>query len=102
MLILIYVFQIDGNLGATAAIAEMLVQSDEECVRLLPALPEQWKEGRVKGLAVVGGAVLDMSWKVGRIEECIACSPRAVDMVFRYGSEVRVCRLEAGKSCQVF
>ena len=97
-----YVFQIDGNLGATAAIAEMLVQSDEECVRLLPALPEQWKEGRVKGLAVVGGAVLDMSWKAGRIEECIACSPRAVDMVFRYGSEARVCRLEAGKSCQVF
>lgn len=97
-----YVFQVDGNLGAAAAIAEMLVQSDEECVRLLPALPKQWKEGHVKGLTVVGGAVLDMSWKAGEIEECIVWSPKAVDMVFRYGSETRVCKLEAGKSCRVF
>ena len=66
-----YVFQIDGNLGATAAIAEMLAQNDEECVRLLPALPEQWPEGHVKGLMVAGGATLDMSWKEGRIMECI-------------------------------
>lgn len=97
-----HVFQIDGNLGATAAIAEMLVQSDEECVRLLPALPKQWGEGRVKGLTVVGGVVLDMSWKAGKIAECTACSPKDVDMVFKYGSETRVCKLDAGKSCQVF
>ena len=97
-----YVFQIDGNLGATAAIAEMLVQSDEECVRLLPALPKQWKEGHVKGLTVVGGATLDLSWKAGKIVECIVHSPKTVDMVFKYGSETRVCKLEAGKSSRVF
>ena len=97
-----YVFQIDGNLGATAAIAEMLVQSDEECVRLLPALPKQWQEGHVKGLSVMGGAVIDMSWKEGKIVECTVRSPKAADMVFKYGSETRTCKLEAGQCCRVF
>ena len=60
-------FQIDGNFGATAAIANMLVQSDEDGVVLLPALPKEWKSGRISGLKVIGGNTTDFSWKNGEI-----------------------------------
>lgn len=64
--------------------------------------PGQWQEGHVKGLMVAGGATLDMSWKEGKIVECTVCSPRTVNMVFKYGLETRVCKLEADKSYRVF
>jgi alpha-L-fucosidase 2 len=68
-------FQIDGNFGGAAAVAEMLVQSNGEMIELLPALPKAWSSGEVKGLKARGNYEINMSWNAGQVTNLVIKSP---------------------------
>lgn len=94
-------FQIDGNFGAAAAIAQMLVQSSPERVVLLPALPRAWESGSVKGLRIRGNAQVELGWENHRLEECriTAHSPFRTRVVYDgKGLDVEI---PAGETCSL-
>ncbi len=70
-------FQIDGNFGFTSGITEMLVQSHEGFLRLLPALPEGWQEGELTGVRIRGGYTVNLSWQGGKLTRAEAVADRA-------------------------
>lgn len=82
--------QVDANLGATAAIAEMLVQSHQEVIQVLPALPAAWGNGSVSGLRARGGYTIDLAWSNGRVERAVIAARATGRARVRVAGEVRV------------
>ena len=94
-------FQIDGNFGFTAGVAEMLVQSHEGFIRLLPALPVYWPEGEVNGLRARGGFEISLSWAKGKLTHATVKSLLGRECRILVGNTVRTFPTTKGESYDV-
>ncbi len=90
-------FQIDGNFGATAGMAEMVLQSSSERLVLLPALPSAWKKGSMKGLRMKGNAQVDIAWENGALTECRIQAEDDLCTKVRYQEKVIALKVAAGE-----
>ena len=90
-------FQIDGNFGGAAAVAEMLVQSTDDEIRLLPALPDAWAEGSVKGICARGGFELSMEWSNKTIKKLSIIARDDSKTTLYYGNDKKEIALKKGQ-----
>jgi len=88
-------FQIDGNFGGCAGIAEMLLQSHAGEIELLPALPKAWPTGTVKGLRARGGFTVDIVWEEGQVKSCRISSFEPRKVTVRVNGKTRIVESEA-------
>ena len=91
-------FQIDGNFGGTAGVCEMLMQSGNGQIELLPAVPEQWKEGAVSGLCARGGYEVAFEWKDGNVRNCSIKAKQNGTVTLLYNGQQKTIKLKAGQT----
>jgi len=92
--------QLDGNFGITAGMCEMLLQSHEDEINLLPALPKAWPDGSVKGLRTRGGFEVDITWQDGKLVSATIHSSLGSPCHLRYDNVTRDVKIKKGKSFQ--
>lgn len=91
-----HVYELDGNTGFTTCIAEMLLQSHDEIIRILPALPDAWESGEVKGLRARGNIVVNLQWKNHKLQRLQCESQIDRECTFLIDGEVRKTELQGG------
>jgi alpha-L-fucosidase 2 len=94
-------FQIDGNFGGAAAVAEMLLQSTEHEIRLLPALPDVWESGSVKGICARGGFEVAMEWNNKTIKKLSIYARKSGKTKLYYGNEQKEIALKKGQTLEL-
>ena len=91
-------FQIDGNFSGTAGVCEMLMQSGDNKIELLPALPEEWADGSVSGLCARGGFEVSFKWKMGKVRDCSIKAKTNSTVTLLYNGQQKTVKLKAGKT----
>jgi alpha-L-fucosidase 2 len=94
-------FQIDGNFGGTAGVCEMLMQSKDGVIELLPAIPEAWKDGAVSGLCARGGYEVNFEWKGGKVRNCSIKAKKNGTVTLLYNGQQKIVKLKAGQTQNV-
>ena len=91
-------FQIDGNFGGTAGVCEMLMQCDGETMDLLPALPQEWKAGEMKGLKARGNYGVSLAWNNGKMTRASITSKNGGNLTINYNGKQKVLSFKAGET----
>jgi len=93
-------FQIDGNFGGTAGVCEMLLQSHNGVVELLPAIPKEWSDGEVSGLRARGGFEVSMRWRAGKVVEYTIrnCGSKDAEVTMKYNGQLKTILLKKGEA----
>ncbi len=94
-------FQIDGNFGGAAAVAEMLVQSNENEILLLPALPDAWESGSVKGICARGGFEIAMEWNAKMLKKVSVFSKKGGGTTLVFGNSKKAITLKKGQKLEI-